>query len=96
MIVREVVHIAENRAADLYLGHSGLLRTVGKRTRAATAHDSDAVAGRCAGPGACSERGDGVANRALLLGRIGNGRGLALPACDTDEAKTRSASYLAR
>ena len=94
--MREVVHIAENRAADLHLGHPGLLRTIGKGTRAAAAHDLDSIAGFPAGAGARREQGDGGADRSLLLGRIGEGRGVSLPSHHTRETQTGAIGDLAR
>src|SRR6476661_2174958 len=96
MVVRKVVHVAENGSADLHLCYTGLLRTIGKRARAAAAHDRDSVAGGGASPCTCGEGGDGVADRSLLLDPIGNGRRVTLPSRHSDEAKTRAARDLMR
>src|SRR5438046_2814607 len=95
VVVRAIVHIAENGAADLDFGYTGLLRQVRKGARAAAAHDRDAVAGCGTGPSTCREGCDRIADGTLFLGRVGDGRSLALPPCDSYEAKTRAARYLA-
>src|SRR5207247_10491557 len=96
VIMREVVHIAENRAADLHLGHLELLRTIGKGTRAAAAHDLDSIAGFPAGAGACREQGDGGADLTLLLRCIADGRGVSLRSHYTRETQTGAVGDLAR
>src|ERR1700682_473380 len=55
VVVRAVVHIAENGPADLHFGYAGLLRTIRKGARATAAHDRDAVAGCGAGPSVCRD-----------------------------------------
>src|SRR5438105_3341560 len=95
VVVRAVVHIAENGAANLHFGYAGLLRTVRKGARAAAAHDRDAEAGCDAGPGTCREGCERIADGTLFLGRVGDGRSLALPPRDSYEAKTRAARDLA-
>ena len=60
VVVRQVMHVAENGAADLHLGHARLLRAVRKSAGAAAAHDRDAVAGAAQASALRSERGDGV------------------------------------
>src|SRR2546423_4013061 len=94
VVVRAVVHIAENGAADLHFGYAGLLRTVRKGAGAAAAHDRDAVAGCGAGASACREGCDRIADGTLFLGRVGDGRSLALPPFDSCEAKARAARDL--
>ena len=96
VVVREVVHIAENGAADLHFGHAGLLRTIGKGTRAAAAHDLDSIACFPAGAGTRREQGDGGADRTLLLRRIADGRGVGLPSHHTRETQTGAIGDLAR
>src|SRR4029079_17352528 len=96
MVVRAVVHIAENGATDLHFGYAGLLCAVRKGARAAAAHHRDAVAGGHAGPGAGGKCCDGIADRALLLRTVGDRRSLALPTHYANEAETPATPDLAR
>ena len=96
VVVRPIMHVAENRAPDLHFGDAGLLDAVRERPCAAAADDRDAMAIRDARPGACSKRCDRLAHRALLFVRIGDRRGLALPARDADEAQAPAPRDLVR
>ena len=90
VVVRAVVHVAEDAAADLHLGDARLPDAVGEGAGAAAAHDVDVVAGAAAGLGARGQqRRSPSAHRALLLGRVGDRDGVALPAHHAGEAQAR-------
>ena len=94
--MREVMHIAENGATDLHLGHAWLLYAVRECAGSAAAYNFDGMAGVNARTPGGDKRRNRFADRALLLVGIGDPRGVAFPAHDPDEAKTWAVRDLAR